>query len=106
MNNENQKEFYKAYIAGYRDGIKDATNGSNRNMIHDNLGNLPIRAMGLSTRAYHCLSYAGCKYIKDVAALSEYTIATMRRLGSKTAAEIARWLDSNGICYTAWSAYL
>ena len=46
------------------------------------------------------------RYISDVAKLSEQKIATMRNLGTKTASEIARWLDEQGISYSAWCRYL
>lgn len=42
----------------------------------------------------------------DAAKLDANTIATMRNLGPKTAAEIACCLDSLGICHSAWNAYL
>lgn len=98
--------YYKGYVAGYRDGITDAASGRNATAEEIDILNLPIKAMALSARAGNCLRLAGCTYIADVAALSEYAITTMRRLGTKTASEIAHWLDAQGICYSAWSKYL
>ncbi|MBQ6840464.1 MAG: hypothetical protein IJO45_07195 [Oscillospiraceae bacterium] len=106
MNELQDGLYYKGYIAGYRDGIEDALNGRNRIADKNNILNLPIKAMSLSMRASNCLRLAGCIYIADVAALNEQAIATMRRLGVKTASEIAHWLDEHGICYSAWSKYL
>ena len=98
--------YYKGYVAGYRDGIEDALNGRNTAADEKDILNLPIQAMPLSKRANNCLHLAGCTYIADVTALSEHTIATMRNLGTKTASEIAHWLDAQGICYSAWNKYL
>lgn len=106
MEKTKENLYYKGYIAGYRDGICDAACGKNRVNIENDITRLPIIAMALSSRAQNCLHRAGCTYIADVAALSDYTIATMRNLGAKSASEIACWLDAHGICYTAWSKYL
>ena len=98
--------YYKGYIEGYREGIIDAASGQTTKKIENDITAFPIKAMGLSTRAYHCLQRAGCTHIIDVVTLSEHTIATMRNLGTKTASEIAYWLDRQGICYSAWNKYL
>lgn len=97
--------YYRGYIAGYRDGAADAAGGKIKSIEAD-LAQLPIHAMALSARANHCLSRADCQTVADVAALSESTIAVMRNMGSKTAAEIARWLDTHGIHGSAWNRYL
>ena len=106
MINTQDNLYYKGYVAGYRDGIADVASGKTLNMIKSDVASLPVKAMGLSTRAYHCLQGAGCVYVADVMGLNEHTIATMRNLGTKTASEIARWLDGQGVCYSAWSKYL
>ena len=106
MEKTQDNPYYKGYIEGYRDGVRDACCGKTPKTIGNDIINLPIKVMALSTRANNCLSRAGCIYIADVAALNEHTIATMRNMGSKTAAEIAHWLDTHGLCYSAWSAYL
>ena len=95
--------YYEGYTAGYRDGFHAAVS---KVAYDQELTALPIKALFLSTRAYNCLSRAGCVCVADVAALSESTIATMRNLGSKTASEVARQLAVHGIIHTAWSAYL
>lgn len=98
--------YYKGYIAGYQDGIRDAAAGRNVKMTESDVMGLPIRGMALSVRASNCLSRAGCTNVADVAALSEHSIAVMRNMGTKTASEIARWLDAHGISFSAWSKYL
>ena len=98
--------YYKGYVEGYREAVEDIACGKTTNMVEKSISNLPIEAMTLSTRAYHCLTRAGCAYIADVTALSGHTIATMRNMGAKTASEIAHWLDAHGICNSAWVSYL
>ena len=106
MERSQHDPYYKGYIADYRDGIRDGVCGKSAKATEMDITKLPIQAMALSTRTHHYLSQAGCTYIADVASLSELTIATMRNMGAKTAAEVAHWLDMHGIYYTAWSAYL
>lgn len=98
--------YHQGYVAGYRDGIRDGASGKSLDEIEQEFTNFPIEMMAVSVRARNCLSRTGCKYIIDVAKLSEHAIETMRNLGPVTAAEIAHWLDDNGICYSAWSKYL
>lgn len=103
---EKNSAYCKGYIAGYRDGIKDAFTGKNRLNVESDITALPIITMNLSTRAYNCLFRAGCRYVADVITMSEDTIRTTRNMGSKCAAEIALWLDRHGIRYTAWSKFV
>ena len=98
--------YYKGYITGYRDGVKDAALGKVADGQSSDIGKLPIQAMGLSTRACNCLVYCGCTHVEDVIALSSYAIMSMRNLGPKTASEIARWLTEHGILCSAWAEYL
>ncbi len=106
MQNSQDYLYYKGYIAGYRDGLKNANECQTLGAIEGDIMNLPIEAMALSARAHNCLYRNGCKYISDVVALSEYTITTARSMGPKTASEIACWLDEHGICYSAWSKFM
>lgn len=99
-------EYQKGYVAGYRDGIKAASQGKSEENIAGNMPDLPIEAMQVSARARNCLIRAGCIYASDISKLSEEKIATMRNLGPKSAAEIAQWLDNHGINYSAWCKYL
>ena len=103
---ETEKDiYYKGYVAGYRAGMLDAANGHTIDSEYS-AGDIPIQAAALSTRAKHCLIFYGCKFLRDAAKLDADTIATMRNLGPKTATEIACYLDSLGICHSAWNAYL
>ena len=104
MKTENQ--YYKGFVAGYREGIKAAASGKIPNPEEFTVLDLPVKAVGFSTRACNGLEKAGCTYIGDVVNLSEHTITTMRKVGVTTAKEIAHWLDDHGICYSAWSMYL
>ena len=98
--------YYEGYLAGYRDGVRDGISGKATVNIGNDLKELPVWAMSLSARACNCLTRAGCKSVADVLSLSDHTIATMRNLGVKTAAEIADWLEAHGAGYSAWSKYL
>lgn len=99
-------QYRKGYVAGYRDGLKAAAQGKTVEDTVGNLPDLPIDAVPLSTRAKNCLIQYGCLYASDIAKLSAHTIATMRQMGPKSAAEIAQWLDEQGIHYSAWCNYL
>ena len=101
------KDSYLAgYLTGYRDGVRHAFEGKVSPSIDADLLDLPIDAMNLSTRALNCLIGAHCNCIRDVVSLSDLRISTMRNLGIKTASEIAKWLHSQGLCYSAWSRHL
>lgn len=94
------------YRMGYQDGTIDAANGNSRPSAPDEVLNLPIEQLGLSTRAYNCMVAAQCKRIGDIARLTEEQIATMQRLGKTSANEIAQALKSQGVQHTAWDKYL
>ena len=98
--------YRRGYVAGYRDGITAGASGMTLSQLEEDVKNLPIGAMELSTRAYHCLSQADCETIGDVVALDEYAIIAMRGLGARTRSEIAKSLDMHGSCYSVWSKYL
>ena len=106
MENKRDDPYYKGYIAGYLDGVRDGVSGKNAAKVEEDLLELLIEAMQLSTRVYHALSWAKCEYIADVVALSEDEIRRIRGIEAKTAREIACWLLDRGICYTHWTAYL
>ena len=106
MENKTNDLYYKGFVAGYREGIKAAVSVKIPNTEDVSILDIPIKGSGLSARACNGLNKAGCTYIRDVVKLSEHTIATMRNIGTKTAAEIAHWLDDHGICYSAWCEYL
>lgn len=101
-----QDAYYKGYIAGYRDGIREASDGNQELEQSKDILGRPIEDLELSTRAYNCLVRAGCVWVSDIAALDAYTVASMRNMGSKTATEIARCLVDHGIRSGVWLAYL
>lgn len=103
---EYDKGYSAGYQAGYQDGTTDAASGRTRPVASDEIQNLPIEQLGLSTRAYNCMVAAKCSRIGDVARLSEEQIATMKRLGRISANEIALALQAQGIKRTAWDNYL
>lgn len=106
MEEQQNSLYYKGYLKGYQDGVRDALQGKTSQITKHDISQLPVKAISLSTRAQNCLTRAGCNCVADVAALSDQKIAAMRNLGTKTASEVARWLDANGIRYSAWNKYL
>ena len=94
-------ECRKAYILGYRAGYRDGIIGKKNEIPPE-----PIEALALSTRAYHCLHYAGWRFVSEVAALKEPQIIQMRNLGKVTANEIALSLQKHGIYGTDWDLFL
>ena len=94
------------YQTGYQDGTADAASGRSRPVASDEILNLPVEQLNLSTRAYNCMVSAQCKRIGDVARLSEEQIATMKSLGKVSANEIAQALKAQGVQHTAWDKYL
>ena len=99
-------QYYKAYIAGYRDGVADALKGKVQTHTTNDPAKNPVAVMGLSTRARNCLIRSGCQTIADVLALDEHAIRTMHNLGKKTAFEIAQWLVDHYYFSGAWVQYL
>ena len=91
----------------YKQTIQDAKEGKSGIVLEsDAVAELPIGAMGLSTRAYNCLFFAGCRFVSDVVRLRGEQILQMRNLGKVTAAEIAGALENLGIRGTDWDLYL
>ena len=103
---EYDKGYSAGYQAGYQDGTANMANGTPKPAAPDEVLNLPIEQMGLSTRAHNCMVAAHCKRIGDVARLTEEQIATMKRLGKISANESAQALQAQGIRHTAWDSYL
>ena len=81
-------------------------NGTPKPTAPNEVLNLPIEQLELSTRAHNCMVAAHCKRIGDVARLTDEQIATMKRLGKISANEIAQALQAQGIKHTAWDSYL
>ena len=102
----NNIDYKNGYIAGYWDGVKDACCGKAMQWQSKDMMNLPVKAMGISSRAINCLINSGCNRIGDVMQLSRSQIMCMRNLGPKTASEIARWVTEQGILSSAWSEYI
>ena len=101
-----ESQYRKGYVAGYRDGVRDAVQGKIQENAEKDLLSLPVEVMQISTRARNCLKNVDCETIADVVALDADRILAIRRLGPKSAAEVARWLDGEGIGFNAWYQYL
>ena len=103
---EYNRGYSVGYQTGYQDGAADAASGRSRPAAPDEILNLPIEQLSLSTRAYNCMVSAQCKRIGDVARLSEEQIVTMKSLGKVSANEIAQALKNQNVQRTAWDKYL
>lgn len=96
----------KAYIMGYRDGVRDAQSGKDLANIDSDLLKLPVEAMEITSRACNCLLWANCYTIGEVLRLDTDDIRRIRNMGPTTAKQIALWLTSHGFYCSAWSEYL
>lgn len=96
----------KAYILGYRTGYQDGINNrpdiSRTRYIAEEIRDIPIKVLKLSTAAYNCLRRARCRYVSDVAMLSAYEIRMIRGMGKTTANDIIQALKNFGITDTEW----
>ena len=106
MCNAKDNQYSKGYREGYFDGVRDTLGGKVKAVEESDFMKLPVKSMSLSPRAINCLIRAGCDCVADVTKLDEYTIATMRNLGPKSASEIGCWMEEHGVRYTAWSRYV
>lgn len=97
--------YSKGYMDGYREGMLDAIRGKSK-IIDNTILDLPIKGMRVSARAQSCLVRAGCEKVSDVIALSEEAIWRTRNMGVATAGEIARWLQDQGLEYSAWRRFI
>ncbi len=98
-----RQAFEDGYRKGYRDGLADGKSGKKKPL---ELMQLPVEALGLSSRPLNCLRLCGCKRISDVVVLSEEDIRQIRSLGKIGADEIARSLHEHKIYPTDWDEFL
>lgn len=105
LKKEVDAQYRKGYLAGYRAAM--AESGKDVPPVAEaGILDLPIETMELSRRAYNALHRAGCRYIREVAAMKEEEILRVRCMGPKSAAEIARALQKSGIGCTEWYQFL
>ena len=102
MGEKDTASYIKGYRVGYLDGYRDGSGKERPNDIPD----LPLEYMGLSSRARNCLMRAGLERIRDVASIKHTKIRCMRQLGAKSADEVARSLQAMGIYGTDWDLFL
>ena len=103
--NIDREAYHRGFLIGYQAGFRD---GLRKQSSPDfgQLSTVPIEALGLSTRAYHCLYFSGCRIVADVIQLREPDIQQMRNLGKKTASEIAHTLSVLGLRGSQWDLFL
>ena len=104
---EEKDSYKKGYLMGYAAGYADGKSGEEKiKTAVQTVREIPLVCMGLSTRAYNCLSAQGCQCAGDVAELKTSRILQIRSLGKVTAGEIALALEKLEIHGTDWEAYL
>ena len=106
MEKYKESQCFKAYIAGYRDGVADAYSGKAKTGISNDPAKIPVPVMGLQTRVCNCLLMAGCQTVADILALDDDAVRRMWNLGPKTASEIAHWLAEHYYFSPVWVQYL
>ena len=99
-----QEAYHRGFLLGYQAGFADCLRNRPAPDF-EHLDALPIEALGLSSRAYNCLYFSGCRTTADVVRLKETEIQQIRNLGKKTASEIAHMLVSLGILGTQWELF-
>lgn len=107
-NNQYQRGFLAGYAAGYQACTNDSINGCYHPPFDEDIMNLPLEALNLSSRAYNIFRSKEYPRIRDIVSLDADSIHAMRNLGVKTADEIARALQIAGVRieHTAWHQYL
>lgn len=110
LKRESEMQYRKGYHAGYSEGCKNAVEGCHSgdtpSYQPEEVMDLPITCLNLSSRAYNCLYRTGYRRIRDIASLNKEQIFAMRNLGRKSADEIAKVLLAHGITQTDWNEYL
>ena len=97
------EEHRKSYQAGFTDGYRQGQ--EREEAVPDGVLDLPLEMLGLSAYAFHCLSAAGIRTIRDAAELEDERFRRIRNLGPKTGAEVARALQARGITHTVWDKF-
>jgi len=114
MDESTEKLLYQAYQRGYIQGFhtgykkaeSDFSCGENHKCAMKDILELPIQALGLSTRVENCLIRAGCSSIQDVVNIQDPKIRRTRYMGPTAARDVARALDSFNIHCAVWMQYL
>ena len=100
---EEQEAFHSGFLLGYQAGYRDCLR--KQEPLPDFKEEIPLEALGLSTRVFHSLYFFGCRTLNDVVRLKEEEIRRIRNLGIKSAAEIAETLEACGISGTPWELF-
>lgn len=101
-----QRGYYQGFQAGYQKAESDFSCGENRKSAPGNILELPIQALGLSTRVENCLIRAGCNSIHDVVNLSDRQTRCTRHMGPAAARDVAKALEAYNIHSAVWMQYL
>lgn len=63
----------------------------------DNVYDITLEALGLSTRSYNCLKRAGVKDVSGLVSLTDSQLKAVRNLGRKSYLEVLRRIDMLGL---------
>ncbi len=106
IKDEYNKGYHMGYGVGYKKGTEDEKNGKTPQNDQVNIMGLPITELKLSTYTVNGLRRAGIEDLGGIVKQGEGGILVMRKIGPKSADEVARKLIELGIRYTAWEKYL
>ena len=101
-----QRGYYQGFQAGYLKAESDFSCGENHKSAPWDILELPIQALGLSTRVQNCLIRAGCSSIQDVVNLSDRQTRCTHHMGPAAARDVAKALEAYNIHSAVWMQYL
>ena len=94
--------YHKGFSNGYQLGISDGRAGMYPEKVSDNILDLPLEMVELTTTAFNALTRSGYLRIRDIVDLKEGEIIRIRNLGNKSIKDVARMLRRKGIYHTKW----
>lgn len=104
------QEYQKGYNLGYNMGYKDAgirqSEPPSAPLCSEDVKELPLEALHLSSRSYSCLVRAGYCTVGDIFDIDELDICRIRNFGRISSDEVARKLKEIGIENTSWDKFI
>lgn len=104
------QEYRKGYNLGFNTGYKDAeihhSEPPSAPRCTEDIKELPLEALHLSSRSYSCLLRAGHKTVGEILKIDELDICRIRNFGRKSSDEVARKLKEIGIENTSWDKFI
>ena len=104
------QEYQKGYNLGYNTAYKAAeiqqSEPPSAPICTDDIRELPIEALHLSSRSYSCLVRTGYNTVGDILNIDELDICRIRNFGRISSDEVARKLKEIGIENTSWDKFI